>query len=235
MTVETPITRFAALIENQLEVIFSDLDRLALRPAPAGSNIAFPSTVQVEKLAQYAALLETWSPKVDLIAPAPPEMIVSRHIVDSYCAVLFAWYHLEISTTAGVVDVGSGAGLPGVVFAISAPAVPVTLIEPREKRSIFLDEVRRRLGLKDLKLIRKRVEQVAPTELRPAELSVTRATGMRELFLKESRRLLSPNGFAVEMLAEAVVVEDCDKILSYRLPPDDARRVLACWRSRRLQ
>lgn len=221
------------------------------------------SSLQLESLAQYAELLERWSTRVDLIAPCPPEFLVSRHLLDSLVAakVIEQLSSGEVpqllsspSTkppSSSILDLGSGAGLPGVVLAVALPMFHVKLFEPREKRTLFLGEVVRILGLKNCKVVRSRVDYLIslpveergtrrePTRQEPEGLSgasshragylITRATSERDFSLSAATQaLMEPGGFVVEQVTPGAAPRLAFKSFqySYKLPPDGACRVI---------
>jgi 16S rRNA (guanine527-N7)-methyltransferase len=95
------------------------------------------------RLAAYAALVRTWAPRLDLVGPDELARFEERHVAD--CLRLAP---LVAALPPGpAIDVGSGAGLPGVPLAIADPRRPWRLLEPRAKRAAFLEEVVRTLEL----------------------------------------------------------------------------------------
>lgn len=96
-----------------------------------------------ERLAAYAALVRRWAPRLDLVSPGDLGRFEGRHLDDSLRAVPL----LDGLPDGPCVDVGSGAGLPGIPLAIARPERTWRLVEPRRKRAAFLDEVVRELGL----------------------------------------------------------------------------------------
>ena len=107
-----------------------------------------------DKLTKYATWLETEGLTRGLIGPREVDRIWDRHI--SNCAVVSE----VIADGASIIDIGSGAGLPGIVLAIVMPNSPVTLIEPLLRRSEFLSEIVADLGLSNVTVVRARAEQV---------------------------------------------------------------------------
>lgn len=89
-----------------------------------------------------------------VIGPREPDRIWTRHVLN--CAVLGSL----VPPDATVVDVGSGAGLPGIPLAIARPDLWVTLVEPLERRTVFLEEVVAALGLTNVRVLRGRADQV---------------------------------------------------------------------------
>ena len=103
----------------------------------------------------YARHLATSGVERGLIGPREVPRLWDRHLLN--CAVVAS----RVPQGASVADVGSGAGLPGLVWAIARPDLTVTLIDPLLRRTTFLDEMREDLGLLDqVRVIRDRADQV---------------------------------------------------------------------------
>jgi 16S rRNA (guanine527-N7)-methyltransferase len=94
-------------------------------------------------LAAYARLVREWAPRLDLVSPADLARFEERHVEDSLRAAPL----LDELPDGRCVDVGSGAGLPGIPLAIVRPGREWTLLEPRRRRAGFLEEAVRELGL----------------------------------------------------------------------------------------
>ncbi len=125
----------------------------------------FPAWLSVsretdQKLTAFLALVVRWNHSINLIASGDAEAIWSRHILDS--AQLF-----ELAATEALnwADLGSGGGLPGIVVSILAaevrPALRVTLVEADRRKSVFLSEAIRQLGL-NASVVTDRIENIAP-------------------------------------------------------------------------
>lgn len=104
---------------------------------------------------RYIDLLATWGIERGLIGPREAPRLWDRHVLN--CAVVTP----RIPSAASVADVGSGAGLPGLVWAIARPDLTVTLIEPLLRRTTFLTEVIDELALANVTVIRGRADEVA--------------------------------------------------------------------------
>ena len=107
---------------------------------------------QCEKL---AVLLKEWNAKFNLTAIDEPEEVYEKHILD--CLVPLA--HETVAGSAA--DVGSGAGFPGLVWAMALPNTAFTLIEPTAKRCRYLEEAVRVLNLKNVQVVNRRAEEYA--------------------------------------------------------------------------
>jgi 16S rRNA (guanine527-N7)-methyltransferase len=117
------------------------------------------SDAQLSQLAGYLEILHRWNARINLTAIHDPEQIVTRHFGES----LFTAQHLfPQSLESGaqcLIDVGSGAGFPGLPIKIWAPDLPVTLIESQNKKATFLREVIRALELKNISVSTARAEE----------------------------------------------------------------------------
>src|SRR6476660_7599438 len=107
------------------------------------------SRSQVRLISMYVDLLLRWNDRVNLTAIRAPEEIVTRHFGESIFAArqLFPLPEVEAGRTAQVIDIGSGAGFPGLPAKVWAPHIHLTLIESNQKKATFLLEVVRHLGL----------------------------------------------------------------------------------------
>lgn len=122
---------------------------------PSSAAGVFSSQLPVAE--QYADLLATEGVVRGLIGPREVPRLWDRHILNS--AVVLP----RVPQGATVADVGTGAGLPGLVWAIARPDLKVTLIEPLLRRTTFLDEAVVKLGLDNVVVLRARAEDVKET------------------------------------------------------------------------
>ena len=129
-----------------------DKNRLEAKCAALGIALTGP---MLDALDQYAEILVEYNQKVNLTAITDPEGIEDKHFADS---LLLA----NLPETAGkLVDVGTGAGLPGVVAKIFKPELQLTLMEPTGKRVEFLKYVCAQLGLSGVEFAKERAEEAA--------------------------------------------------------------------------
>lgn len=104
------------------------------------------SAKEHKQFQEYAALLRQWNPKINLVAPSTLTQLEDRHILDS--AQLLP--HLPAGEALDVLDVGSGAGLPGLILAILAPQHRFTLAERDQRKCAFLHMAAYTLGLSNV-------------------------------------------------------------------------------------
>jgi 16S rRNA (guanine527-N7)-methyltransferase len=137
----------------------------------------------------HLALLERWRGAMNLVGPGPAEV----HFEDSAGAVA------DLEAVGRWVDLGSGAGFPGVALAARYPDVHVSLVESRLKRAGFLSAVVRATGLTNLEVIHGRTEDVEPG----FDGVISRAYRKPEAYLSDAARLLVPAGRAVLLTGPA--------------------------------
>ena len=111
--------------------------------------------IESEKMRTFASLLASQGPSLGLIGPKEAERVWERHIEN--CATLAPF--IEKAGAKSVVDVGSGAWLPGVVLAILLPTVRFTLLEPRALRKNWLDRMKKELDLENADIFKLKAEQ----------------------------------------------------------------------------
>ena len=144
------------------------------------------------KLEAYASLVREWAPRVDLISPGDLPRLQERHI-DDCLRLLPLCDELEAGPA---VDVGTGAGLPGIVMAAARPLRLWRLLEPRSKKVAFLELVVRELDLANVEIYPVTAQEAAAhRNLRGAQvLAVSRALAPPLQSLAWLRPLVSPGG-----------------------------------------
>ena len=128
----------------------------------------------VDRLCKYYELLIEWNEKINLTALTAPEDVALKHFTDSL--MLLRYIAIEKDARLSIIDVGTGAGFPGLVLKIARPDIRLTLLDSLQKRLTFLDTVCQALGLGDVELIHSRAEDGARTQLRDSfDIAVSRA------------------------------------------------------------
>ena len=148
---------------------------------------------------RYADLLATEGVIRGLIGPREASRLWERHLLN--CAVLGEL----VPRGASVCDIGSGAGLPGLVLAIARPDLPITLVEPLLRRTTFLEEVVAELGLDRVEVVRGRAEALHGE--RRFDVVTSRAVAPLERLLGWSMPLVAPAGALVAMKGSSVQEE----------------------------
>ena len=146
--------------------------------------------------ARYTELLATEGVLRGLIGPREAPRLWERHVLNS--AVLGE----AIPEGASVCDIGTGAGLPGLVLAIGRPDVAVTLVEPLLRRTTFLDEVVSELGLSHVTVVRGRAEDLHGAAT--FDVVTSRAVAPLERLLGWSMPLVGPTGATVAMKGRSI-------------------------------
>lgn len=142
---------------------------------------------QLDQLTAYLGLLQKWNRSINLTAVRDRSAMLTHHLIDCL-AVVPALRRRGVPGT--VLDVGSGAGLPGVVLAIALPGLAVTCIDAVAKKSAFIRHVAGELGLAALSAEHARAEAMAGRY----ELVVARAVGTLREFVELTRDRLAEGG-----------------------------------------
>ena len=156
---------------------------------------ALPDGIEF-KVSTYVELLAAWSEKIPLTSVRNPEEIVRFHFGES----IFAASLIDMPN-GRLADVGTGAGFPGLALKLARPTLAVTLIEPNKKKTAFLHEVIRSMGLNDTEVIATEFER---SPIAPESLSyvASRATGQHLRLLDWAATTLGEGGAAVLWLGE---------------------------------
>jgi len=148
------------------------------------------------KIQVYATLLQTTGIERGLIGPKEGDRIWERHIANCIPITTILPQNLRL------VDIGSGAGLPGIVIALARPDLKVTLIEPLQRRVDFLNEVVADLGI-PIEVIRGRAERVK----KQFEIVTARAVAPLEKLIKISWHMIPKGGSLMAMKGESAADE----------------------------
>jgi 16S rRNA (guanine527-N7)-methyltransferase len=206
----------------------------ALRRGLDAFAIALPSGA-LELLGRYAGRLLAWNRKVNLTAITAPAEVAEKHLVDSL--VLLP----DVAAARTLLDVGSGAGLPGVPLACARPELAVTCCDSVTKKVAFVKAVAAELGV-NVRAVAVRAEGNPEVEKLPrADAVVSRALADPELWVPLGSRYLADGGVLLAMLgrgadrgrleelgrASGLALED---LREYELPLSRSARAVARWR-----
>ncbi len=186
-----------------------------LPPAPQALSVIVADEHQREQMVGYGRLLATAGVERGLIGPREVPRLWDRHLLN--CAVAVPL----VPEGADVIDVGSGAGLPGIVWAIVRPDLRVICLEPLQRRATFLEEVVAQLGMAErVQVVRARAEDIVrgrgPVTSLRAQVVTARAVAPLERLAGWTVPLVKPGGellalkgrsAAEELQASATVLE----------------------------
>ena len=175
---------------------------LAARAAEAGIPL---TAEQIGQFSVYHEMLLDWNTRMNLTALTAPEDVAVKHIIDSltaYDAALF-------DGARTLIDVGTGAGLPGIPLAVYAPHLTVTLLDSLNKRVRFLTEVTAAMGLQNVRCIHARAEEAARTaEHRAAyDIVVSRAVARLPVLLEYTLPFVCVGGTLLALKGRAYAEE----------------------------
>ena len=175
---------------------------LTARAAEAGIVLTAAQTAQ---FAVYNEMLIDWNTRMNLTALTAPADVAVKHIIDSltaYDAALF-------DGAATLIDVGTGAGLPGIPLAVYAPHIRVTLMDALQKRVRFLTEVTAAMELTNTRCIHARAEEAARTaEHRAAyDIAVSRAVARMPVLLEYALPFVRVGGTFLALKGRAYAAE----------------------------
>jgi 16S rRNA (guanine527-N7)-methyltransferase len=144
------------------------------------------------KLETFEKLVHQWQKAINLVSPASLNECWQRHIIDS--AQIFPLMP-HLSQGGHLIDLGSGAGFPGLVLAVLLPSNwKITLIESDQRKAIFLRETARQLGCTNVLVLAERLEKSNPLK---ADVVTARALAALPQLWAWVQPLLAPNGMAV--------------------------------------
>ena len=175
---------------------------LAARADEAGIPL---TAEQIGQFSVYHEMLLDWNTRMNLTALTAPEDVAVKHIIDSltaYDAALF-------DGARTLIDVGTGAGLPGIPLAVYAPHLTVTLLDSLNKRVRFLTEVTAAMGLPNVRCIHARAEEAARTaEHRAAyDIVVSRAVARLPVLLEYTLPFVRVGGTLLALKGRAYAEE----------------------------
>ena len=167
-------------------------DGVTLEDGLRALGLALPPGAK-SQLAAFVALLAKWNRTYNLTAIREPARMLTHHVLDSL-AVLTV---LALAPGARLLDLGCGAGLPGLPLAVARPDVAVTLLDSSSKKIAFVRQAIGELGLANATAVAVRVEAFVPPV--PFDVVISRAFADLAAFEAAARRLLAPGGAVVAM------------------------------------
>ena len=152
---------------------------------------------QISKFQRYLELLLEWNEKFNLTAITDKDEIEEKHFIDSI--ELVKYFDLKNKT---LLDVGSGAGFPGIPLAIVEPTLSITLLESNGKRVSFLHEVVKELNLKNVDIIQGRAEELGTRE--KYDIVTARAVKELNVLLEITFYLVNVGGYFIAYKSSSV-------------------------------
>ena len=181
-------------LEHQIQILKKGVEILGL-------NL---TSDQFRQFEIYLELLLFWNQRINLFSRRDVSRLAERHLLES-----LAWiptYGRKLQ--APVMDLGSGAGFPGVPIAIWNPGLEMTLVESKQKKARFLAEVIQRLGL-NARVVPTRIEEITvnPTHLKKYRLIFARAVASLLVLAKWTQQLLAEGGRLVTFKGDTLQKE----------------------------
>lgn len=187
---------------------------------------------QVDKLITYMKILQEWNEKINLTAITADEDIVLKHFIDSLTVEKY------IENGAKIIDVGTGAGFPGMVLKIARNDTKITLLDSLNKRINFLNEIIQKCGLENIETVHGRAEEYGNNkEFREMyDVSIARAVAnlstLAEFclpFVKVGGKFIAMKGSNIEEIEESkeaikILGGEIEKIDTFTLPETDIVR-----------
>jgi 16S rRNA (guanine527-N7)-methyltransferase len=173
---------------SELSTILSVVDQKRIQQflEPFGLDL---TATQAEQTLVYLTLLLRWNQRINLTAIRDPDACVIRHFGES----LFVGRHIPLH--GRLLDIGSGAGFPGLALKITFPQVSVTLLEPVAKKRAFLKEAARMCGFSQAVIRPERLEDLVHVTPPPTfDFATMRAVGNLEVLVPLATQILKPNG-----------------------------------------
>ena len=189
---------------------------------------------KLEKLERYYELLIEWNEKINLTAITEKEEVYLKHFYDSL--TLIKAY--DLTKNIKVCDVGSGAGLPGIVVKIFFDNIDITLVDALNKRINFLNIVIDELNLKNIRAIHQRAEDFSRENIEKFDLVTARAVAKLNILNELCIPMIKIGGYFIPMKAKIdeeiddsktslkLLNSTVEKVVEFNLPKEDSIRNL---------
>jgi 16S rRNA (guanine527-N7)-methyltransferase len=175
----------------------NDLTDERIREALLPYGVAVDSEL-CEEIRVYTETLLRWNEKISLTTVTDPDEILRVHFGESFFAASVAGI-----ADGRVADIGTGPGFPGIPIRMVRPGMQLTLVEPVAKKTAFLGEILRTLGISDVRIIRCRMEELPAADLAGIDLITARALGKYDALLRWSKTRISQNGSILLLLGDS--------------------------------
>ncbi len=179
------------------------MDATVPPPVPVGAAAVFGSALPAA--VAFAGILATRGVRQGLIGPREVPILWDRHLLN--CAVVAELVGSQCRT---LIDIGSGAGLPGLVLAMVLPDIAVTLLEPMERRCRFLTGCVTELDLANVTVLRGRAEEAAVRSVVRADVATARAVAPLPRLAELAAGLVRPGGMVLAIKGRTAMEELTD-------------------------
>ena len=189
---------------------------------------------QILKLEKFYELLIIWNQKINLTTILKEEDVYLKHFYDSLSLIKV----IDLNKELTLLDVGTGAGFPGIVLKIVFPNLKITLLDSMNKRISYLNEIIKELDLKDIDTVCSRAEDYALKNREKYDIVVCRAVAHLEILVEITLPLVKVNGYFIAMKSNAneeillarkkilALNSKIIEILSFKLPFENSIRTL---------
>jgi 16S rRNA (guanine527-N7)-methyltransferase len=161
------------------------------------------------KMIAYIELLRSWNQKVNLTSITDPKRIAVVHFLDSL-TIFKVW---EDTSGRNLLDIGSGAGFPGLVLKIVDDSIKLTLLDKSAKRIVFMKHVARELGLSDITFVNRTTQEFFSSHTNYFfDVLTFRALPKPSLDSFDARRFLLPHGSLIRMYSESPVSDESQSL-----------------------
>ena len=189
--------------------------------------------LQQEQFENYKDLLLEWNEKINLTAITEEDDIILKHFIDSMTILK------HVDEKSSIVDVGTGAGFPGIPVKIANPSINVTLVDSLNKRLIFLEEVIKNLNLEKIKTVHSRAEEFGQNNIyrEKFDIATSRAVANLSVLVEYLLPLVKVGGKCICMKGSDIEEElqnskdaiktlggQIEKIEEFTLPESDIKR-----------
>ena len=189
---------------------------------------------QINSFETYKELLQEYNKKFNLTSITKDEDIYLKHFYDSLCIMKIK----EIENSTNLLDIGTGAGFPGIPLAITNPNLKITLVESNGKKCGFLELVKEKLKLNNIEIINSRAEEYSKINREKFDTVTSRAVSHLSIITELEVPALKVNGYFIPLKAnyEQELEESKNKmnllgltlenIIEYTLPKENSKRTI---------
>lgn len=189
---------------------------------------------QINSFETYKELLQEYNKKFNLTSITKDEDIYLKHFYDSLCIMKIK----EIENSTNLLDIGTGAGFPGIPLAITNPNLKITLVESNCKKCGFLELVKEKLKLNNIEIINSRAEEYSKINREKFDTVTSRAVSHLSIITELEVPALKVNGYFIPLKAnyEQELEESKNKmnllgltlenIIEYTLPKENSKRTI---------